>query len=373
MKQGSKVHQKLEDEVHTTVRVEVTSKEDGFGLRLWNLVQGLRTLRDTGLTRELEVWGIVGDGNLVNGVIDALSYENPNPEFEEELEDEIGPANVQTKVTDFFAAQQPKQPKTKVDSRKVYLTDVKTRGSRAPVSKAILRPAKIQLLLYHRFLCDMAAGRLDYSKVFRRYGLRPDEPFTDNFLAQVGSLHDEIFDYTSPHSSNQPQDTSQSVNSNQQQDTSHAHSSSPLQNNSQSTNTDSSMDTSNSASQLLSTPDIVKYSTLRELIDLVQEEISATFPNGVASVGQMLRVQYVHRDDGQLLDVHDFPVSRAALDVYLEGYMKWWQGERRAVGVEIEEAFKCRTCEFADGCSWRRQMDNERVRMARLKANSRRT
>lgn len=32
MRQGSKVHQKLEDEVHTTVPIEIASKEDAFAL-----------------------------------------------------------------------------------------------------------------------------------------------------------------------------------------------------------------------------------------------------------------------------------------------------------------------------------------------------
>lgn len=341
MREGSKVHQKLEDEVHTTVRVEITSREDAFGLRLWNFIQGLRTLRDTGLTRELEVWGMV-NGNLVNGVIDVLSCENPNPEFENELGLD---ATAQAKMTDFFAVDKPnKQPK---HTKKIYLTDVKTRGSPAPVSKAALRPAKIQLLLYHRFLSEMASDKIDLFRVMRRYGLDADEPFSDGFLAQIGSLHDEIFDFTSPKSSIEEPGASGTDSTPQ-----------------------SGTDGSNKASQLLSTPDIVKYSSLRELVSLVKEEIQLAFPDGSGSMGNILQVQYVHREDGRVLDLHDFPVSPTALEEYLGSYMKWWKGERKATGVEIEEAFKCRTCEFAESCSWRRDMDNERVRKARAKSRS---
>ena len=78
MKQGTAVHKALEDEVHTTVQVSTTKREDSWGLRIWNIIQGLRTLRDTGRTREFEVWGTVG-GELVNGVIDELSYTCPDP------------------------------------------------------------------------------------------------------------------------------------------------------------------------------------------------------------------------------------------------------------------------------------------------------
>ncbi len=40
----------------------------------------------------------------------------------------------------------------------------------------------------------MAGGQLTYLRVFRRYGLDPDELFSDVFMAQMGALHDEIFD-----------------------------------------------------------------------------------------------------------------------------------------------------------------------------------
>jgi exonuclease V len=114
-------------------------------------------------------------------------------------------------------------------------------------------------------------------------------------------------------------------------------------------------------------PDLLKYKTLRHLLDLVQEEIKLAFPDGEGSLGHMLRVQYIYRADGRELDVHDFPVSKQALDAYMARYMAWWQGERSARGVDIEEAFKCRTCEFVGDCEWRRGMDEERVKRARAR------
>ncbi|KAF7553441.1 hypothetical protein G7046_g7096 [Stylonectria norvegica] len=333
MRQGTKIHQKLEDEVHTTVKIDILSKEDGFGLKLWNLVQGLRTLRDTGLTRELEVWGTV-DENLVNGIIDGVTYENPNPEFEEELSSQESQGDYrQSSLTDFFPPK--KSDNSRHPGPKIYLTDVKTRGSLAPVSNAQLRPAKIQLLLYHRLLSDMAAGKLDFLKVFRRYGLDPDEPFSDTFIAQIGGLHDEIFvdapsvseiDMTDPDG------------------------------------TRGGLSSSFPGSSSSPGPDLVKYRSLRELLPLIENELQLAFPHGEHSLGHMLRVQYVYRTDGRTLDQHDFPVSRQALDAYLTKYMAWWNGERKPKGVEIEEAFKCRTCEFVSDCSWRQGMDEERVR-----------
>lgn len=345
MRQGSKVHQKLEDEVHTTVKVEIMTKEDGFALKLWNLVQGLRTLRDTGLTRELQVWGII-DGNLVNGVIDSVSYDNPNPEFEEELSSQESQINrQQSRVTDYYPS---KESGTKGNKRpKIYLADVKTRGSLVPISKALLRPAKIQLLLYYRFLGEMAADRLDYHKIFRRYGLDADDTFSDGFMAQMGSLHDDIFVDAPMSSDPEPLSSGQSIDGGLGGPT--------------------SSDLEDGASE---GPDLLKYKTLRELVSLVQQEIRLTFPEGENSLGHMLRVQYVHRQDGREIDVHDFPVSKQALETYLGRYMPWWRGEREAHGVTIEEAFKCRTCEFAADCTWRQEMDDERVRKAQQKVRA---
>ncbi|POR35847.1 Exonuclease V [Tolypocladium paradoxum] len=338
MKGGSEAHQKLQDEVHTTVEIDVMSKEDGFALRLWNLIQGLRTLRETGLTRELEVWGVV-DGNLVNGVIDGVSYENPNPEFEEELSSQESQQGLtQSALTDYFPPK--KRSHGGPPRQKIYLTDVKTRGSLAPVSKTLLRPAKIQLLLYHRFLSEMAAGELDFFRVFRRYGLDADDQFSDGFLAQIGDVHEEVF-YDAPSSPAELDNGSSAAKVGE-----------------------SARDSDLSgpgAPQFLVGDDLVKYQTLRELLPLVRREIKLAFPEGKDSLGHMLRVQYVHREDGRELDVHDFPVSKQALEAYLKRYMGWWRGERKARGVDIEEAFKCRTCEFASDCSWRQSLDEDRL------------
>jgi exonuclease V len=347
MRQGSKVHQALEDEVHTTVKIEILTKEDGFGLKLWNLVQGLRTLRDTGLTRELEVWGTI-DGTFVNGVIDSVSYDNPNPDFQEELSSQESQVDhEQSRLTDFFPPREDKSKRRK--QVKAYIADVKTRGSVRPVTNVLLRPAKIQLLLYYRFLADMAAGRLDFFKLFRRYGLDADDTFSDAFIAQIGSLHDDIFVDASMSIDENPQSSGQALDGGP--------------NSSWSTEPESSQDG----------PDLLRYKTLRELVPLVQQELELTFPEGEDSLGHILRVQYVHRNDGKQINVHDFPVSKQALENFLGDYMPWWKGEREAQGVSIEEAFKCRTCEFASDCTWRQEIDEEMVRKAQEKMHAKRT
>ena len=313
MKGGSKVHQKLEDEVHTTVVVEVATKEDSFALRLWNLVQGLRTLRAAGLTRELEVWGMA-DGNFVNGVIDVLTREE-----DAQTKSEIVQPPDQAPLMRYFTRSTKNS--AKAATYKVYLADVKTRGSAAPVSEAVIRPAKVQLLLYHQFLADMAAGKLDFFKLFRRYGLDADDLLSDAFLAQISELHDDVLQDCGQHAK---ADSAEASN--------------------------------------------INYRTLRELVTLVTAEMNLTFPSGEGSLGSILRVQYVHRDDGRQLKVHEFQVNDTDIDTYLHRNMQWWRGERWPKGVQIEEAFKCRTCEFTSDCSWRNSMDEQQIKRAQQRA-----
>ncbi|ROT42152.1 hypothetical protein SODALDRAFT_354280 [Sodiomyces alkalinus F11] len=352
MKEGTRVHKDLEDEVHTTVRIEIASKTDAFGLRLWNIVQGLRTLRDTGLTRELEVWGFV-DGNVVNGIIDGLSSIHPDPEFERELRRS---RELQPNMADYF----PPRKTGNEEIPQVYLTDVKTRGKRTTANAASLRPAKVQLFLYHRFLSDMAADKLDYLRVFRRYNLDPDEPFSDSFLAQMANLHDEEFFDASETETDVDTDGSFAA----------APPLSGASDSSQSTPTQqqqpSSSDRFNSQpSWSPRPPDLVKYRTLRELVPLLVSELRQTFPHGPDSVGRLLSVEYRYQLDGSLIDTRIFPMDDRALDVYLEHTMAWWQGKRDPRGVQIEDAWKCFVCEFAESCVWRREMDEDRLQSAR--------
>ncbi|GAW20503.1 hypothetical protein ANO14919_100090 [Xylariales sp. No.14919] len=316
MQGGSRVHQTLEDQVHTAVQVSIASKEEAFALRLWNIIQGMRTLRETGITRELEVWGIV-EGEILNGVIDQLSHNTPNADFEEELNlPSSNPSTQQSSITDYMGPSQ----------KFVYLTDVKTRGSDRLPSGAAVRPARVQLLLYHRLLSDMAADRLDYSVILERYGLNGEARFSDAFMAQIGGLHDEIF-------------------------------------------YDADSEVEETPSETYS-PDFIGYRSISQIIPLLKTELKETFPCGAASISDLLAVEYRHRSDGRFLGHNSFVADLEALDGWMKGSMQWWRGEREPEGVTIEETYKCRWCEFADTCQWRKDKEAEYLKKKRKsKAN----
>ncbi|KAI1775538.1 exonuclease V [Hypoxylon cercidicola] len=335
MRGGTRVHQTLEDEVHTTVQVTIATKEEAFALRLWNAIQGLRTLRDTGMTRELEVWGMI-EGQIINGIIDEVSHESPNAAFEQEL-------NLSQSSQGFLSTRSnPQAPITdylEPHGKRFYLTDVKTRASDRLPTGAALRPARVQLFLYHRLLGDMASGMVDFNAISDRYGLRTDAIFSDAFMAQIGNLHDEIFydadsdlgqSPSTPHSARDERDA-----------------------------TGSSDTTPSRSSEIPPPHDLIGYRSIAQILPLLQSELRETFPRGPASLGNLLAVQYRHRDDGRVLGNNAFPNDPEALDAYIKQNLQWWRGERDADGVSIEETYKCRSCEFAEGCQWRKDKEAE--------------
>lgn len=354
MRQGSAVHKTLEDQVHKSVAVSIETKEDAWGLRIWNIIQGLRTLRDTGMTRELEIWGVI-DGQVVNGVIDELSYICPDRELEEEITARTAhgkggkkaiPAD-QTTITDFMKSPGGAALKNSVvrdirsitkPSSKIYLTDVKTRGTNSIPKGASFRPTLMQLMLYRHLLSNLASNNVDASVFFKRYELDPSATFTDGFIAQVGGLNEVFYDA--------PTDPSET-----QQQQQHQHQDLP----------DSSQD---------SMQTLLDHNSLAQLWALMIQEFQRTMPHGAGSIGEVLKAEYRDQIDGSILGIKTFMYDDGVLKTYVADEMRWWKGQREAQGVAIEEAYKCRICEFAEGCDWRKAKIEEATQAHRTRARS---
>ena len=364
MKRGSNLHQKLELQVFRPVRIEIAKREDNFGLKLWNMIQGLRVLVERGFTREFEVWGMV-NGNLVSGIIDGLSYDNPDEGLEDDVLSSLGDSQTTT----------GSEPSAKRDHQ-VFITDVKTRRTPTPPPKMQVRSTILQLFLYHRFLSDMAAGQLDYMRVFERYRLDPDEPFSDAFMAQIGDLHDEIFP-SSDDESNSTMSDGGTANGDNADFVSAPSSPSQV----------SPDNGEGSAPQM-------KYRTLRSLVPLLESEVRAVFPRGAADIGSIVAVEYRYRGEdlpppaapelqqqqrpeqqpdqahakpghGSVICTNTFFVEPDTLDLFLLETMAWWTGVRPPRGVPPEEAgFKCRSCDFREDCEWRSGLDRAALQRA---------
>ncbi|KAL1866284.1 hypothetical protein Plec18167_009124 [Paecilomyces lecythidis] len=390
MKQGSAVHKVLEDEVHTTVPVEITTKEDAWALRIWNVIQGLRTLREYGMTRELEIWGLI-DGEIVNGVIDQLSYECPDPELEASSEAYYADAQAsravlpeyQMSLADYLlspsqggkklsdlAWAEPQRASMDVSGPpppevfsipRVYMTDIKTRGSRSvpTVSSSSFRPTQLQLQFYYHMLNRLImSDDITMGLLASRYGLDPERAFSDAFIAKVGGLNDRFFDAPSSQESDpdyipsrrQPSSSQTSAPSSSQDSTSILLSHNNL-------NTLWSLMKTQLRRAFIPSGD----STISPSIPaLSQPDILAAYPT---TLSPLLTAQYLSStvtDDEtspKILGSRSFLYDPSSLDSYISEQMAWWRGGRAPRGVEVMDAWKCRICEFRDDCTWREEKE----------------
>ncbi|KAF7517365.1 hypothetical protein PCG10_001282 [Penicillium crustosum] len=379
MKKGSSMHKSLEDEIYTTVPVEITTKEDAWGLRIWNVIQGLRMLRDYGVTREMEVWGVI-DGEFVNGIIDQLSYECPDPELEataagyyaDIVASRAALPEYQMSLSDFllsssqggmklsdFGQTEAEQtghveqelPAAVYDLRRIYLTDVKTKGNRSlpNVKSTGFRPTLLQLQLYYHMLNRMiTSDDVTIDLLAARYDFDAEKPFTNAFVSEVGGLNDQYFDALSSQESE--------------------HNEGP------------SIDSQDSTRILLT------HNNLSRLWGLMIQQLRLTFlpenspdtPSvapSIPSVSQpellepystllspVLTARYLSSAANedikrQLIGTRSFLFDPTSLTSHLNDQMTWWRGERDPRGVEIMDAWKCRICEFRDECSWREERE----------------
>lgn len=379
MKKGSSMHKTLEDEIYTTVPVEIKTKEDAWGLRIWNVIQGLRMLREYGITREMEVWGLV-DGQIVNGIIDQLSYECPDSELEATAESYYANAvesraalpEYQMSLSDYLlstsgggmslsewgqghnepeqtAPAETKVPEAVYNLPRIYVTDVKTKASRSvpTVKSSGFRPTHLQLHLYYHMLNRLiTSDDVTIDVLAARYDFDAGKAFTDGFVSEVGGLNDQFFDALS----SQESETTETQND----------------------------DSQDSTSLLLS------HNNLSQLWSLMIHQLRLTFlppadAEGIAPsipcqtqpellqeyqtlVSPVLTARYLSSAADEALErrhlgSRSFLYDPTSLTSYLSDQMTWWRGERDPRGVDIMDAWKCRICEFRDECSWRQERE----------------
>ncbi|KAG0643856.1 exonuclease V a 5' deoxyribonuclease-domain-containing protein [Tuber brumale] len=295
MKKGTKVHKVLEEQVHTTVQVEVATKEDRWGLKLFNVCQGLLTLRHGGLTRELNVFGFL-NGYFIQGIIDEISYTHPGTYVaakapptvasdESSDEDEDGGVLLPIDLTNTSPP-----PSTPEHGLIAYVSDTKTRASQTVPGGSQLRAAVLQLMLYRHLLSGLHAGNVDFTKLLENFGLDGSKNLSDKFLAQIASLDSEV-----------------------------------------------------------SLEELLKNNSLWGFWGILQRKLR----ENINTISNTLAIRYRSQKHGGIMEIKTFDYDEALLTEHLNHTIDWWQGKRPAVGVEIEEAWKCAKCEFESDCTWR--------------------
>ena len=379
MRKGSEVHKKLEEQVHVAVPVEIPTKEDGWARRIWNVIQGLHTLRTMGMTREMEVWGVV-DGEVVTGIIDMLSYECPDPDRDTEGQEHYASARTMgtlqpeagVSINDFLLSadgggkrlsdfalsyengkqEEPEGQSNTVppEGKRIYITDVKTRGGggRVPYPSSLaFRPTRLQLHLYYHLLERLiTTEETTINAIATRYGLDINKPFTDAFIAQIAGLNDGTL---SDIPSSQPSDPDYIPPS-----TTEEKSDTPPGNS----------DNKNDTLTL-----ILQHNSLSSLWSLMKQHLQLTFLPDTPHQQQLQRTLLsplltaayfsTSTQPTEHLGSRSFFFDPDNIYPYLSSCMNWWRGRRPARGVALYEAFKCQSCDFRDDCEWRREKEEE--------------
>ncbi|KAK6538999.1 hypothetical protein TWF694_010547 [Orbilia ellipsospora] len=371
MQAGTEIHRVMEEEVHTVVPVTVKTKHDKWGVRIWNMIQGMESLRTTGLTRELEVWGWI-DGVFINGVIDevrAKKFETEEPDKKENVKpekigdkeeegevsnagnvteaiitaatsttednrevlatpkkkrgrpkknpDPVSPEPVtprqQSSILDFIT---PSPRTSRVKGQPAYVLDLKTRASSKIPEPGTSQSKSVhyQLMLYRLLLNDMikVTPKSMVKKLCTHHNISADEPFSDDLIAELAGMENE----TEPGSDE--------------------------------------LDL------------LLENNSIEKLYKLYHKKLKET----ISTIAPQLTVVYRWQQDGRFLASAEYLADDEMLKEHVDSVIAWWKGQRETVGVGINEAWKCNRCDFADDCTWRANKVEEAMeRMRSRRAN----
>ncbi|XP_036888480.1 exonuclease V isoform X2 [Sturnira hondurensis] len=68
----------------------------------------------------------------------------------------------------------------------------------------------------------------------------------------------------------------------------------------------------------------------------------------------ILKIEYIHQETAALLGSEIVFFEEKELRNKVQHYLAYWVGRREPQGVDVEEAWKCRTCSYAGICEWRK-------------------
>ncbi|XP_006867685.1 PREDICTED: exonuclease V [Chrysochloris asiatica] len=68
----------------------------------------------------------------------------------------------------------------------------------------------------------------------------------------------------------------------------------------------------------------------------------------------ILKIEYIHQETATVLGTEIIAFEEKEMRDRVRHYLAYWMGHREPQGVDVEEAWKCRTCNYTDICEWRK-------------------
>ncbi|XP_068126314.1 exonuclease V [Hyperolius riggenbachi] len=90
--------------------------------------------------------------------------------------------------------------------------------------------------------------------------------------------------------------------------------------------------------------------TLRDVLELTFLNLTFSELPRIDS----LKLEYCYQGDSSFLGFDTVTFKEESVMEQVTFYLSYWKGQRDIQGVDIEDAWKCRMCDFADICEWRR-------------------
>lgn len=146
---GRRIHEEKFTELYETYIIPVSTPEDHWGVRLLGIIHGIIDLDCRGITRELAVFGKY-QGYWFLGCIDELLLDR--------------------------------------NTLQISICDLKTRTFDSLPKTRSTNPAAIQLMLYHKLLCQMSLTLVNIDEVANGFGLDISRPFSPDLIT---ALHDD--------------------------------------------------------------------------------------------------------------------------------------------------------------------------------------
>lgn len=274
------------------------------------------------------------------------------------------------------------------ENKRIYLSDVKTRGTGTLPTGSSIRPTIVQLHLYHHLLENMAQGNFALTMLAERYKFDINETFSDGFIAQLANLNQMTFDVVQ----SQP-DKDGDISLDEAGESNVVPSSTQdtidilLQHNNVASLWGFMLDQFRETFLLSSShereaaaaaapppsnlpePQHPESSTPPTLSQVLHPLTTSTpSPPLPTRLSPLLTAHYISSSRSTSTSSSSLPKPRLIgsksiifnpwfLRNYLYDTLAFWRGERPPKGVPLSDAWKCRACEFRDGCEWIKEQD----------------
>ncbi|KAJ2932816.1 hypothetical protein H1R20_g4269, partial [Candolleomyces eurysporus] len=400
-KQGQAVHKELEREVRAEeVKIDVRTDEERWGLRLLNMIASFQILINEGMIREVPVFGMV-NGAVIVGIIDEISRTDKKRDLPKRTRashsprkgskrQKRTPSPHQADIEDYFIPS-PRKGNKSSEKRKegrfsLLLRDTKTRVKDAMPPEEDTNGSRLQVMLYHRLLSELISTEksFDFVALWDRLGIDSQVEFSTGFLVQAGLLdHNNGFSVinldglvdswrrTLEASSIvdvdpnlqlvyrlQPRPSDNS-NGKGKERASFAPNESQLYNaEARYIATQIRNSLLNGQEGLAEGPSMAGGQQEEQELDLELQKVLYQ-----SLVPQLPGVEEPPAEEPVETDIHGYKIigrknfvyDDVMLKTHLQSVFEFWRCERNPVGVPLQLARRCNTCEYRNGCEWREE------------------